>query len=128
MIEITIDHNKTQCSIEIKGHANYAEKGKDIVCASVSSIIEYIIRFADLINELREGTASYICMPGEAKIKFSLFKEYSLKKKIDNQPIDESKEIYDITIYTTIMALNRFFEDLSNQYIGYISYKTSVIE
>ena len=35
MIKIEIENNK----IEIKGHANYDDYGKDIVCASVSSIV-----------------------------------------------------------------------------------------
>ena len=34
MIKVEIENNK----IEIKGHANYDTIGKDIVCASVSSI------------------------------------------------------------------------------------------
>ena len=35
MIKVEIENNK----IEIKGHANYDDYGKDIVCASVSSIV-----------------------------------------------------------------------------------------
>lgn len=35
MIKVKINDNK----IEISGHANYDEYGKDIVCASVSSIV-----------------------------------------------------------------------------------------
>ena len=35
MIIVEIKNNK----IEIKGHANYDDYGKDIVCASVSSIV-----------------------------------------------------------------------------------------
>lgn len=35
MIKVEIENNK----IEIKGHANYDYYGKDIVCASVSSIV-----------------------------------------------------------------------------------------
>ncbi len=35
MIKVEIKNNK----IEIKGHANYDDYGKDIVCASVSSIV-----------------------------------------------------------------------------------------
>ena len=35
MIRVEIENNK----IEIKGHANYDDYGKDIVCASVSSIV-----------------------------------------------------------------------------------------
>lgn len=35
MIKVKVNDNK----IEISGHANYDEYGKDIVCASVSSIV-----------------------------------------------------------------------------------------
>lgn len=35
MIKVEIENNK----IEIKGHANYDDYGKDIVCASVSSMV-----------------------------------------------------------------------------------------
>ena len=35
MIKVEKENNK----IEIKGHANYDDYGKDIVCASVSSIV-----------------------------------------------------------------------------------------
>ena len=35
MIKVEIENN----NIEIKGHANYDDYGKDIVCASVSSIV-----------------------------------------------------------------------------------------
>lgn len=36
MIEVLITDN----SIVIKGHANYDEYGKDIICASVSTILQ----------------------------------------------------------------------------------------
>lgn len=36
MIRITMTHS----SIKIKGHAEYAEHGKDIVCAAVSAILQ----------------------------------------------------------------------------------------
>ena len=39
MIKVTIKNNNNQINkILISGHANYSEAGKDIVCASVSSI------------------------------------------------------------------------------------------
>ena len=38
MIKIIVKENKYIDSITIKGHANYNEYGKDIVCAAVSSI------------------------------------------------------------------------------------------
>jgi uncharacterized protein YsxB (DUF464 family) len=39
MIKIYIDKSKYIEKVEIKGHANFMEHGKDIVCASVSSIL-----------------------------------------------------------------------------------------
>ena len=38
MIEITIDRKKL--SIRVSGHAGYAEKGKDIICAGVSALVQ----------------------------------------------------------------------------------------
>lgn len=35
--------NRSNNIITIKGHANYSEYGKDIVCASVSSIITTVV-------------------------------------------------------------------------------------
>lgn len=37
--------------ISITGHANYAEYGKDIVCASVSSVVMTSIEGISIINE-----------------------------------------------------------------------------
>jgi len=39
MIKISIKKTDKIDFIEVKGHANYDEYGKDIVCASVSSIL-----------------------------------------------------------------------------------------
>ena len=49
MIKVEIENNK----IEIKGHANYDDYGKDIVCASVSSIV--ISTINDIIEFDRES-------------------------------------------------------------------------
>ena len=39
MIKINIKKNVNIDLIEVRGHANYDEYGKDIVCASVSSMV-----------------------------------------------------------------------------------------
>lgn len=39
MIKINIKKNENIDLIEVRGHANYDEYGKDIVCASVSSMV-----------------------------------------------------------------------------------------
>ncbi len=47
MIKVKYNNNK----IVISGHANYAETGKDIVCASVSSVIYTTVNGIKNINE-----------------------------------------------------------------------------
>ena len=53
--------------IEISGHANYAEPGKDIVCAGVSTMVQTLIR---AIEELTVDKIEYGILPGTAYIKF----------------------------------------------------------
>lgn len=43
MIDIRMRWNKEDCWINIKGHAQYAPLGKDIVCASISTLYENLI-------------------------------------------------------------------------------------
>ena len=38
-------------SLEVKGHAEFEDKGKDIICASVSSIIFGLMNALDELNE-----------------------------------------------------------------------------
>ena len=49
--------------IEVKGHSGYAEKGKDIVCAAISTLIEatynYLIATGSKIDK-KEDEALYI--------------------------------------------------------------------
>lgn len=41
--------------IKVSGHANYAEAGKDIVCAGVTALAQTLIRsLEDLIGDLSE--------------------------------------------------------------------------
>ena len=61
MINIEIINNKT---IEVKGHADYAEYGQDIVCASVSTAvymsinqIEVFDKFDCIKTIVKEGNA-----------------------------------------------------------------------
>ena len=68
---ISIDIKKNNNKIEeiiIKGHANYSDKGKDIVCAAVSAIATYSInlmeKFGYLItNQVEDG---YVKMVNDA--------------------------------------------------------------
>lgn len=53
--------------ITIKGHANYAEHGKDIVCAGVSTLIQTLIQS---VEELTADKIQYDIQPGAVNIKF----------------------------------------------------------
>lgn len=50
--------------LEVKGHAESAEKGKDLVCASVSSIITGLMNVLDEYN----GMKTYVMEDGYVKI------------------------------------------------------------
>ena len=52
IIEIT-SKNKEIVSIEMNGHSGYAESGKDIVCAGVSSLVYAALNSFDSIEEDR---------------------------------------------------------------------------
>lgn len=43
MIRISVNLDKGEAHIDMTGHADYAEEGKDIVCAGVSAIIQTAI-------------------------------------------------------------------------------------
>lgn len=53
--------------IEISGHANYAEAGKDIVCAGVTALTQTLIR---AIEELTRDEIQYEISPGRADIHY----------------------------------------------------------
>lgn len=63
MIQVTI----TEQEIEIIGHAEYAPIGQDIVCASVSVLVQNIIQS---IETLTQDKISYDMKPGAVHIHF----------------------------------------------------------
>lgn len=76
MIKVIIEGNK----IEVSGHANYDDYGKDIVCASVSSIVITTINgIIDIDDE------AILYEEEKDKIKIEIKKEDKVTKKlIDN--------------------------------------------
>ena len=76
MIKVIIEDNK----IEVSGHANYDDYGKDIVCASVSSIV---ITTINGIIDIDEEAILY--EEEKNKIKIEIKKEDKvIRKLIDN--------------------------------------------
>jgi len=53
MIELNITYSKTQIDIECKGHASnsFGEKGRNILCAAVSTLIQTIPIYLDKIGK-----------------------------------------------------------------------------
>lgn len=60
--------------ISVKGHANYAPHGQDIVCAAVSTLAQTLIAS---IEELTADEIQYVIQPGTVDIKFGDLSEES---------------------------------------------------
>lgn len=58
--------NQRATGISISGHAHYAEPGKDIVCAAVSSLAQTLIYS---IEELTADKIKYVSKPGTVEIE-----------------------------------------------------------
>ena len=68
MIVIT----KYDYRITVKGHANYAPPGQDIVCASVSTLVQVLIK---CIEDMTDDKIEYSIQPGMVDIKFGNLSE-----------------------------------------------------
>lgn len=55
MIEIKYSYGYPEHSLEVVGHANYAEQGKDIVCSAVSTLVQTL---ALALREIPSATAT----------------------------------------------------------------------
>lgn len=62
---IVIDRKKD--GISIRGHANYAPIGQDIVCSAVSVLVQTLIQS---VEELTTDKIKYSMQPGTVDIKF----------------------------------------------------------
>ena len=53
--------------ITVAGHADFAEAGKDIVCAGVTALVQTLVKSAD---DLTEDKIEYEISPGRADIHY----------------------------------------------------------
>ena len=58
--------------IKVSGHANYAEDGKDIVCAGVTALTQTLIR---ALEGLTKDEIEYEVSPGRADIHYGNLSE-----------------------------------------------------
>ena len=63
MVEI----KRLKDGISLKGHANYAPHGQDIVCSAVSTLVQTLIQS---VEELTTDKITYDMKPGAVIIKF----------------------------------------------------------
>lgn len=78
MIKIFFKENG---NVEVLGHANYDEYGKDIVCSAVSSIVQFV---ANILSREKKATVT----KSNGKLKIIMKKEDEFTTKL----IDYMKE------------------------------------
>lgn len=71
MTQITVSENSDRMTVGIyaEGHARYAEAGRDIVCASVSILLQ---TFAQISLALRESGARVVCEVEEGRVRVEI--------------------------------------------------------
>lgn len=109
MIKVTIfKRDDEYMGFSVEGHANYAEKGKDIVCASVSVLsdntIESIQRFTSDHVEYRETIGSSCVL-------------------LENSEFDHPSWKYELLL----KSFESGIQQISNQYPKYVSIKESEV-
>lgn len=67
MITITLERHENNHKITLDGHAGYAEHGKDIVCASVSTLLQV---FCESVEQLTTDTIKTSIKSGNALIEY----------------------------------------------------------
>ena len=98
MIKVVIEKNNSKIvSLEVSGHSNYDEKGRDIVCAGVSAIVVGGINA--LINENKKAI-EYECKEGYAKV---------LVKNIDSN-IEMILDVISTQLYTVEESYPKFIK------------------
>ena len=59
MINIAIRHDPWSLQVIVSGHAGYAEEGKDIVCAGVSTLTNTL---ANIVQNWHDSDLTHLCM------------------------------------------------------------------
>ena len=70
LIEVSVRRD----GITVKGHANYAVSGSDIVCAGVTALAQTLIKS---IEDLTDDKIEYEISPGRVDIKYGNLSEKS---------------------------------------------------
>jgi len=98
MINVKIIKKESEIEIYSRGHAEYAEHGKDIICSAVSALI------INTVNSIEELTNS--------KIKIISSVEGDLKVNV----LDKTDEA-ELLIKSLILGLKSIRDEYENKYI-----------
>lgn len=73
--------------LEVRGHAGYAPKGEDIVCAGISTLVQTMLACLDdyCVRRIKEGYV-YISASGEGAINAYKYTVTGLKMIADTYP------------------------------------------
>ena len=106
MIEIVIFKKKKSdyyIGFETKGHAGYAKRGEDIVCASVSVLV------INTINSIEQYTNDKFYSKNNERTGF-------LRFKVKGNPSNETK----LLLKSMILGLTEIVKEYGNEYINII--------
>lgn len=99
MIMIFAGRRDDRCALHVAGHAGYANKGQDIVCAAVST----------LVNTLASALAAFDCRGFHAKLQPG-----------DARITCAASGVTDVLFYAAVIGLAQ----LQNTYPNYIQMRT----
>lgn len=92
MINIKVGNNK----VILQGHAGYAEKGQDIICAAVSILVSTFTNMYDVLVIEDDEEVMEIVWDNDADPKFMIFGfellEYNYKDYVKVEKIKEKND------------------------------------
>lgn len=68
MVKVKTHIDSGEVLISIKGHAGYAEHGKDIVCAGVSTLVQTMLLGLENISQCYPENVKYIECKNEEEV------------------------------------------------------------
>lgn len=117
MINVTIilDQFDNIKEVGVKGHSNFKEKGKDIVCAAISTLIQsaYLTIYTLYKSKNKDG--------------FIKYKENDFSFIIENIPFDIERELKGITLFliTGLIEIEKRYKQYVKLDIKGVNYGTS---
>ena len=127
MVEIVLIRNYDYDEFGFSGHANADKKGKDIVCASVSTIAEYLGSMARKLNEAIGKPDEPMIEAGNTVITF----HKPIVKIVDGKAIIKTNEdansySYSVAQNVVVSSAIEFLGQLAQQYPKNVSFKIYV--